>query len=209
MASILDEIKTGDIGNNTRNGFFDPVEANYKVRIEMCKNKPATDNSGPAFIAELEVLESDNPNIEPGDYKDWYRGVDGKTGIQRKMAAKDLVTFLCAAAGFDPDVAGDKERFFNAHGNGSKLLAAAGDDNALDGALLNLRTYTKKTKAGGDFTVHCWSPCKDAPAKSIPADPPAGVNRAADPYEGMQRDESGTLAWNGEAWIVMATGEAA
>lgn len=209
---ILDDIKT-TAGNESRNGYFPDKDSNYKVRVELCK----TTTDGNAFIVEMEVLESDNPEVEVGEFKDWFRSTVAQPGKawQRDRAAKEILTFLTAASGYDPDKAVEREAFFNLHAHGGKLMDAAIKSNALDGALLNVRTSVKKTKPsptkpeGGTFTNLLWSPCKDA-LKSAPAAPAAAPPPpAADPYAGMPRDPSGTLAWNGTAWIVMATGLAA
>lgn len=191
MANIFDDIRPV-VGNNTRNGFFPCIEATYKVRIEQSKIKPPTDNSGEAFIVELEVLESSTSDVTVGEFKDWYRGLDVTNKIQRKMMQKDLATFLCAAAGFDPDKSEERAEFDAKYPDLNKLVKEAGD-NSLESRELCLRTYPKKTKAGSDFTVHCWSPGGERFQRvpysaavldtSLPApDPRAGWERSPDGY---------------------------
>ncbi len=196
---LLDDIKVSDIGNSSRNGFFPLCDADYLVRIELCKEKAGNDKSGEAFISELEVLEAkyngpgEAPNDFPevGDFRDWYRATDVPAGQARKMAAKDLSTFLCAAAGFDPDVVVERERFFEQHGTGAKLQKAATADNALENVRLRLKTYPKKTKKGGDFTVHVWKPVEGASKAAAPPPPAPPPAPAADPRATWQESPCG------------------
>jgi hypothetical protein len=204
---LLDEIKP-TAGNESRNGYFPPVDANYTVRIERCK----TTQDGNAFIVELEVLESDTDQAEAGEFKDWFRSTVAQPGKgwQRERAAQEILTFLTAAAGFDPDKPAERERFFEQHKHGGALYDAAITANALDSVVLKLRTNVKKTKAtkdkpnGGEFTSHIWQPAKDAPKKE-PAPPPA------DPCAGWERDPSGLYALDPVArvWCHVATGQPA
>lgn len=196
--SIIDDINSAPMGDT--GGQYLPPKFLGKVRVESVQEYK-TRTKGDAFIAELEVVESNLPEVAVGGVYSWFQKMN-------ESAPREIKNFLAACKGFDPYAPGAADAFSRAFPKKelAELYAAAvGEGNALGDTVLSVETYGKKTKAKTDFTVHRFTPAEQPAAGTKPTAPPP----AADPYAGMQRDESGTLAWNGTAWIVMATGEKA
>lgn len=197
MGNIFEESETFTPGNDSRNGYFPPVAATYRVALESAKHN---DGSGPtgnkAFIFEFKILESSNPELEPGAFRDRYQSL---SGTEFKGAApkqkQELTTVLCALMGFDPDTSAGQAAFKAAHPNLNTLAkaVAAGDHN---GREMILTTTVKKTKKGEDFTIHSWAPVSGQAAPAQAPTPPPPPAPAANPRAGWQVDPSGHYLLN-------------
>ena len=133
----------------------------YKLKLLKCFTLE-TRNKGDAFIAEFEVLESDNDDIQVGSTKNWYQGVRDKDIAFSSI--KEFMKYLMQVDESDeenweefeeklPEIMEDisQEKF--------KQLDA--EDHPLHGRLINVECYMKKTREENDFTVHKWDYCFD------------------------------------------------
>jgi hypothetical protein len=127
-------------------------------------NKTFTARDKDLFIAEFRILESTNPAHPVGSTASWACK-DPVTGN-----AGDVKAFMLAVAGVDPRTVKDTDAkaqkqaallAYAAMGEAEALKALELEDGFVQGKRVKLETRKVKTKAGGDFTVHAWSPVED------------------------------------------------
>lgn len=150
-------------------------EGNFRVRTKALKVNNG--NNGLCFIAEFEVVSSDQPiDAEgkqadpPGSTRSWVV----KMGPTNKNAFSDIKSFVFALLGVDPKKAGKPEENPQLHAQATQAVKAACDaqfaatlglpPNAFEGRDVLLQTWVKATKPKppsnepGKFTVHNWAP---------------------------------------------------
>jgi len=157
-------------------------EGKYLVRVKSLKvvksKNPAT-LGFPFFIAETEVLKSNNPEVTPGVSRTYNVKIQGN-----QYAFADLKNFIFALA-LDIDPKSPPPLGDPAHALATKIVSGAVDPeylaklrttdsgvaeivDALPGLCVNLEAFKKATRAkpgqtqGGFFTIHNWSPATEA-----------------------------------------------
>lgn len=153
----IDDAETFERGKFFPPGFRGTVKIERTIAKESVK-------SGLGFICEVRIVEVSRPGEEghekspvtAGEKRTWWQGMTDKT-----VAFPALKSWAGAVAGYTEKADIDRDV-----GPGlSKVLQHATDnpaDNDFVGVHVNLETWHKKTKKGGDFTVHDWSPYDEA-----------------------------------------------
>jgi hypothetical protein len=145
-------------------------EGNFDVRTRSLKYNNG--HTGPCFIAEVEVLSSDQAidpatgkqKDPPGSVRSWVV----KLGPTNKNAFGDVKKFAFALLGIDSSRVGPPEDNPDLHKQAAEIVKAACDpeyaktikvpSSVFENIPLKLRTWAKPTRAGGVFTMHAWSP---------------------------------------------------
>lgn len=130
--------------------YFPWANSKYKCEISRVLVKPARKGFN-VFIVEMNVLESNNPEVTPGTSRSWLQklNIDG--------ADSSLKAFAYAALGIDKD---DKEA--KAKADAAQALEAACDKGAFNGITVYVETHaviTRERKT--QFTRHTFSPCEE------------------------------------------------
>ena len=125
----------------------------YRVEIERVLTKRSRKGAD-LFIVETTILESNNSDRPEGISCSWIvnRSNDAALGNIKK--------FLAATQGLDP-ADPDNEDQINEEVTADVVEFAVSDENPLEGIVLDLEATNIKTRAGGDFTLHTWSPVED------------------------------------------------
>lgn len=135
-------------------GNYFPPDGKFKcslIRILVKK----TQRSGPAFIAELKIEESNLEEVKSGTTRTFYQGLS-----DTNVAYPTILGFMSALLGVDSK---DKEEFSEFKSNIKEILNEAGnfegeaEDHPLYGETVEVETYNKVTQKGSDFTVHKWA----------------------------------------------------
>lgn len=84
-----------------RGSYFPPVRAHYLVEVTACKYQPNRKQEY-AFIGEWIVKESTNPDVKPGDRKDFF------VARSSDYFGSDVLSFVAAHLGLNADNAADK-----------------------------------------------------------------------------------------------------
>jgi len=100
------------------------------------------------FIVETKILQSDNAERRPGGSCSWV------VNLKHEPSLGNIKGFIAAANGIDPNNKGEVDSQVNEEA----VEAACHADNPLEGIIIDLEATEIKTKAGGDFTVHKWTP---------------------------------------------------
>lgn len=133
----------------TERGDYFPPDGEFTLSISRVQVID-TNKKGQAFIVEFEVDASTTHADLVGTMKTWYQGLADGT-----VAMPALKGFAVACAGIDSS---DKQTIKEKAKEFDELLDAAVDEGALNGHKVCLKTKGVKTRAGGDFTVHVFSP---------------------------------------------------
>lgn len=125
----------------------------YIVRLKLVKIVQSRKHED-LYTVETIVKSSNNPDIKVGELRTW------QTNAKRDSFLGNVKGFLAACNGVDPSNEVQVAELFP---NPEEAEAAAEfsvdeKENPLGGIWLNLSCVLKKTKAGGDFTVHNWMP---------------------------------------------------
>jgi hypothetical protein len=129
---------------------------------------------GQSFIAKFEVLESNNPDCAVGSTRSWIVKLDKQETKEQAMG--DIKALIFALLGKSAKDVGSADKNPLAHKQAVALFKAHIDENygpkfkaefgvdapSLVGRPVSLEATSVKTKAGGDFTRHSWSPKKAA-----------------------------------------------
>jgi hypothetical protein len=135
-------------------GSFFPPDAVFYLKVHRMLVK-GTRKSGPAFIAEFEVLYSTHPDVNVGAKKSWFQKLTDK-----EVAFPAIKEFMGALLGYSPD---EKEEWKTFSGQLREILNEAGgfegkaEDHPLHGETVKVSTWQKKTQNDKDFTVHDWA----------------------------------------------------
>lgn len=115
----------------------------YAVTIDSVFLHEKRLGGGKLFIVETTVNESDNPNIKPGDQRNWVQSFALPSSLPRIKA------FIGAAMGISP-------RDINAKITKDICYDVVSHKNPLHGYKLSLKCAAKKTQTGKDFTQITW-----------------------------------------------------
>lgn len=119
----------------------------YKVRVKkvhMLQSRKKDD----LYIVEADILESNNSDRPPGSFASWL------VNMKHDAALGNIKGFLAACNGID---AADQEKI-DEEIDDDVADYSISEDNPLAGTEVELICTNIKTKAGGDFTLHTWSP---------------------------------------------------
>lgn len=161
------------------------TEGNYRVRIDRMLFK-ATRGKGDALIAEVTVVESDNPAHPVGSQRSWYQSFADKDiggGAARE--------FTLAVLGYNP--MGDPASFA-AVDTETALGQAVDVGNTFAGREVLVACMQIMTKRNTPFTKHAWSPVAAGGAPLAAAPTPAAPPPAAPPAPKGQ--------WNGTMFVI-------
>jgi hypothetical protein len=124
--------------------YFEP--GRYVVEIDTVHVKEKR-LGGKLFIVETTIKESDNPNIKPGDRRNWVQSLSNEYALPR------IKSFLGAAKGFCP-----KKQLAEVNKNITKSVCdhAVSIENPLKGRILSVECLGKITKTGKAFTHANW-----------------------------------------------------
>lgn len=129
----------------------------------------------PSFIVEFCPVTSNHPEAPVGARLSWAINMQEPAKALAEIKAfllavmgQDSAAFEKAAAAGDPNA-----QALNAQID-ALCARALQADNPLAGRKVYLTTKRKRTRAGGDFTVHTWAPEASAPAV-LPAPTPADL----------------------------------
>lgn len=134
-------------------GAYLPPDGTYALKVIKMLVK-TTRKSGPAFIAECEVIHSTHPEIKPGMKRSWFQKLS-----DTDVAYPAIMEFMGALLGIDRD---DKEAWGNFKSNLRAVMNEAGnfegkaEDHPLHGETVKVSTWQKETNNGKEFTVHDW-----------------------------------------------------
>lgn len=141
----------------------------YDVRVVRCLVKQ-TYRSGLGFIAELEVLSSNNPAHAVGSKGSWFQGISKN----QATAFGAIKEFVAALYGFDAKADAQRIKTELEPHIEALMNEAVGPNNTFAGRPVHLETFMKKTREKGlDFTVHRWTPYKGEEPPAFVARPPA------------------------------------
>lgn len=198
--SFWDE--AGEADGNSRGNYFQG-DGEYNVEILGVKHK-AGGFKGESVIVNVQVLTSDNPEVQPGS----VRSCAWNITKHKQMAHNNIKSFVCGVFGMN-DSAKDAETKSRVVHVSKRMVDA---DNPLQGVRVHLTTFNTKTQAGKDFTVLVWAPYTEdgyvppypgaAPAGFAPPPPPPPPAAGRKPWEGLPDNwQNATHYYNGSAWV--------
>jgi len=122
---------------------------------------------GKSVKFHCKVLESNNPQHAVGSTRVWILKLD-KSKDENKRTMADIKGLIFALLGTSAKEVGSPETNPNAHEQATALFVAAIDTTyaknkgldprALIGCKAGLECLSIKTKGGGDYTRHVWTP---------------------------------------------------
>ncbi len=144
--------------------YFPCAKGKYLCAISRVLIKDSRE-SGELFTVELEVLESDNSEVDVGETRTWqtpFAAPDAKGEFKSFKLAKSAEhrkKFAIAMLGVHPS---DQQGQAKVLSKLDDALYAACEEGKYNGVLLSVRTEPLTTKAGGQFTMHTFSPGQKA-----------------------------------------------
>lgn len=156
---LWSNIKDQDVNNasGTKGGVYLKASlegSNYTVLVHRCSEKE-TRKKVNAFIAELEVVATDNENCPVG-YRPSFFVQDNP--LYPDMALGNIADFLRAGLASMAQSQGGEEEPDDIELTKAIGEACTGEENLLAGTYLQVYVYNKKTKEKKeDFTHHVWS----------------------------------------------------
>ena len=119
-----------------KNRYVEP--GNYVAEIAVVKSGTKQQTNQPYFVAELEIIESDNPDFEPGDTMTWMTMVHQ----YRRYFLEQVKGFVATAMNADPEEVTEKVMEF-----------VVGEEQPLVGIKLAVRSFqATNQKSGKTFT---------------------------------------------------------
>jgi hypothetical protein len=151
-----------------RGNYFNP--GRYKLRLLRCLSKQ-TQKSGTAFIAEFEVLESDNPAHPIGSKGTYFVKMQ-----QQQQAFSNILEMMAALLGFDitnKDHVTQIDQQLRPQLAGLMTALETQGTAVLGGReTVSVECRIKLTQRNTEFTLHTWSPWMPQPGWQ-PAPTPA------------------------------------
>jgi hypothetical protein len=147
MTSMFSEIETTKAVSEAERSYFLPGK--YRVQIDVVHTHKKL-VGGHLFLVETTVLESNNPEIEKGEQRNWAQPFDMVAAMPR------IKCFVGAAHGYCP-----KRNLDGINKFVTKEICdkAVSPENPLKGVVIDLECYNKKSqRTGKDFTIHMWLP---------------------------------------------------
>jgi hypothetical protein len=130
----------------------------YTLEVVRCFSK-TTRKGAVLFIAELLVHESNDPKILPGSTASWA------PNFQHEATVGNVLWFLGACYGIPVT---DMERL-KREITTQVAEYAVSPSNPLAGRMVEVDVQHTKTRAGGDFSKHAWTPTQKAPNEAVRA----------------------------------------
>lgn len=150
-----------------RGNYFGP--GRYKLRLLRCLSKQ-TQKSGVAFIAEFEVLESDNPAHPIGS-----KGTFFVKMAQQQQAFSNILEMMTALLGFDitnRDHIAQIDQQLRPQLAGLMTALETQGTSVLGGReTVAVECRIKLTQRNTEFTLHTWTPWTPAPGWQPAATP--------------------------------------
>lgn len=150
MDNIFSGIDTVTANQDLQKQYFLPGQ--YRVRLEnVLVHKKRL--GGHIFIAETTVLESDNPEIKPGELRNWVQPLEVDAAMPR------IKCFIGATQGLDP-----KRQIDAINKNVTQKLCESVvlNEISIKNVELRLECFNKRSiRTGKDFTLHIWGPTED------------------------------------------------
>jgi len=143
--SIFDGIENVAAEGTSNRQYF--AEGQYKVTIDRVFLYERRLGRGKLFVVETTVNESDNPNIEPGEKRNWTQSFANEYTLPR------IKSFIGAAIGLCPK---KQLKEINERVNKTICEGTVGVDNPLRGRQLKLTCTAKTTSEGKEFMQHAW-----------------------------------------------------
>jgi hypothetical protein len=143
--SVFEGIEHVSAEGTSNRQYFEP--GRYLVTIESVFLHEKRLGGGKIFIVETTINESDNPNIKPGEQRNWVQSLSIPSALPRIKA------FIGAAFGMCPKT---QLKIINEKVTKEICSNAISAQNPLRGVRLSLQCTAKKTQAGKDFTQASW-----------------------------------------------------
>lgn len=129
----IEEVKA-----KVQNRWVEP--GNYTVEIAKVKQGRKKETDRPFFLAELSIVESDNPDFVDGDIMTWMTMLKE----YKKYFLQDISNFISTTMACDPSEVTEEV-----------VEYVAGEEQPLVGKRLTLRAYRQvNPKSGKEFTEH-------------------------------------------------------
>lgn len=135
----------------TERGTYLKPGGNYLLRVHKTIYKE-TRKSGPAFIVEFDVLESDNPEDPVDSRRTWFQGMKDKTVALPSI--KDFFVKLCQVNEEDKDEF--TEKFLSSLDE--TIYEATQKKKLFRGFQIRCETQDHITQQNKHFTRHIWTP---------------------------------------------------
>jgi hypothetical protein len=119
----------------------------YSVTIDRVFLHEKRLGGGKIFVVETTVDASDNPNISPGDKRNWAQSFALPSALARIKA------FIGASLGLCPQ---RQTKEIYAKVTATICDKSVSDANPLQGKKLSLRCTAKTTRTGKEFIQHMW-----------------------------------------------------
>jgi len=142
---IFDGIEHVAAEGTSSRQYFEPGK--YKVTIERVFLHERRLGGGKLFIVETTINESDNPNIKPGESRNWVQSFAIPSALPR------IKSFIGTALGLCPK---RQLKEINTNVTAEVCNAAVGSGNPLLGKTLSLTCTAKTTQNGKEFVQHTW-----------------------------------------------------
>jgi hypothetical protein len=123
------------------------ASGNYRVTIDSVFVHEKRLGGGKLFIVETTVDESDNPDIKPGEHRNWVQSFSIPSALPR------VKSFIGAASGLCPQ---RQLKEINSKITAAICNEAVSAHNPLRGKKLRLACVSKPTRAGKEFVQHIW-----------------------------------------------------
>lgn len=154
---------TGEADGSGRGNYFTGA-GEYDVEVTAVKHKQSG-YRGESVIIEVDVLSSDNPDIEEGAHKSCAFNVTK----QPVLAQNNIKAFICGIYGMN-GASKDPKTVAKVNLVAKRMVE---EDNPLRRVRVHLTTFMTKTAKGGDFTNLVWAPYKGEPGYAPPEVSPA------------------------------------
>jgi hypothetical protein len=145
--SIFDGIEHVAAEGISMRQYYEP--GNYTVSINSVYLFEKRLGGGKLFIVETTVDESDNPNIKPGDRRNWVQSFALPSALPR------IKSFIGAAIGLCPR---RQLKEINDKVTTNACNKAVSAENPLRGKKLCLSCSSKITRNNKEFIQHMWGP---------------------------------------------------
>lgn len=120
--------------------YFKPGKYTVEVK-RFFKHEKAT--GAKLVVAELVILESNNPSIKAGEIKSWVQTLQFKSVGHKAMGLKSIAQFAVSAFGAEEESEGLSD---------SMLESLVSEDNPLAGKKLKIEVYLNQGKDGKEYT---------------------------------------------------------